>query len=152
RGVGRTLLKLFLLDTARSDRQVAGGRTYSHLVDSFRRIFTACLSLKLEHRYRRMNSAARCARRRKRDNQKYPHLWSPFAIAIAASTLFPSAAELLSVVRWRKYLADTDGVILCQKITCTTVWRTRTASAPSMYLPIELPKKPAALICLEGYF
>jgi len=51
---------------------------YSHLINSFRCIFAGRLSLKLERRYRRMNSATRCTRRRKRYNQKYPHLLVSF--------------------------------------------------------------------------
>ena len=54
--------ELFLLDTAGRDRQAAGSRTYIHLIDGFRRIFTDCLSLKLKGRHRRMDSATRCAR------------------------------------------------------------------------------------------
>jgi hypothetical protein len=66
-------LNLFLLDTARRDRQAAGGRTYSHLVDGFGCIFTTCLSLKLKRRHGRMDSATRSSRRCQCDSQKYPH-------------------------------------------------------------------------------
>jgi hypothetical protein len=51
---------------------------YSHLINSFRRIFATRLSLKLNCRYRRMDSATGRARRRQGDNQKYPHLFVSF--------------------------------------------------------------------------
>jgi len=73
-----TLLNLFLLDTARRDRQAASGRTYTHLVDSSRCILTTCLSLKLKCRCGRMDSTTRSSRRCQRDNQKYPHLLISF--------------------------------------------------------------------------